>query len=201
MSRRSRAAVARSAGGDRTLTTLVGLVLLAAAVLVLLVSYGVFGTYRAQRPLIDPIAVAWVSTHVDLTRWIAIAAGVVLFVVGIWWTVRSLRPEPRPDVSLSELPGERLTVEHSAICDAVRHDAEAIDGVSRARVRLVGSPQRPALRIALTLVEGTDVRDVWADLDGRVLARAREAFSVSALPTAVRLELDATSAPTPARVE
>jgi hypothetical protein len=125
----------------------------------------------------------------------------VLFLVGIWWTLRSLRPEPRPDVSLSELPGERLTVEHSAICDAVRHDAETITGVSRARVRLVGTPIRPALRIALTLVEGTDVRDVWADLDGRVLARAREAFAVSALPTAVRLELDASSAPTPARVE
>jgi hypothetical protein len=201
VSRRSRAAVARSAGGDRTLTILLGLVLLAAAVLTLLVGYGVFGTFRAQRPVIDPILVAWTSSHVGATRWILIGVGVVLFLVGIWWTLRSLRPEPRPDVSLSELPGERLTVEHSAICDAVRHDAETITGVSRARVRLVGTPIRPALRIALTLVEGTDVRDVWADLDGRVLARAREAFAVSALPTAVRLELDASSAPTPARVE
>ncbi|MFC5139333.1 alkaline shock response membrane anchor protein AmaP [Actinomycetospora rhizophila] len=201
MSRRSRAAVARSAGGDRTLTTLLGLVLVAASVLALLVGYGVFGANRAARPVIDPIAVAWVSTHVTATRWILIGVGLLLFLIGIWWTLRSLRPEPRPDVSLSELPGERLTVEHAAICDAVRHDAETIDGVSRARVRLVGTAQKPALRIALTLVEGTDVRDVWADLDGRVLARAREAFAVSALPTAVRLELDASSAPTPARVE
>jgi hypothetical protein len=201
VSRRSRAAVARSAGGDRTRTILLGLVLLAASVLTLLLGYGVFGTYRAQRPLIDPLLVAWTSTHVDAARWIAIGVGVVLFAIGLRWTLRSLRPEPRPDVSLSELPGERLTVEHSAICDAVRHDAETITGVSRARVRLVGTPERPALRIALTLVEGTDVRDVWADLDGRVLARAREAFAVSALPTAVRLELDASSAPTPARVE
>ena len=201
MSRRSRAAVARSAARDRTLTTVVGLVLLAAAAIALLVGYGVLGVFRAQRPLIDPIAVSWVTTNVNAARWIAIGGGVVLFVIGLWWAVRSLRPEPHPDVSLSELPGERLTVEHSAICDAVRHDAETITGVSRARVRVVGTPVRPALRIALTLVEGTDVRDVWADLDGRVLARAREAFAVSALPTAVRLELDATSAPTPARVE
>ncbi|GAA4902919.1 hypothetical protein EV188_1011202 [Actinomycetospora succinea] len=201
MSRRSRKAVARSAGGDRTLTTILGLVLVAASVLVLLVGYGVFGANRAQRPVIDPIAVLWVVTHASATRWIAIGVGVLLFVIGLWWTLRSLRPEPRPDVSLSELPGERLTVEHAAICDAVRHDAETINGVSRARVRLVGNPEKPALRIALTLVEGTDVRDVWAELDGRVLARAREAFAVSALPTAVRLELDASSAPTPARVE
>lgn len=201
MSRRSRAAVARSAGGDRTLTTVLGLVLLAAAALTLLVGYGVLGVFRAQRPIVDPIAVSWVTTHVGPARWITLGAGVVLLVVGLWWTVRSLRPERHPDVSLSELPGERLTVEHAAICDAVRHDAETIDGVSRARVRVVGTPVRPALRIALVLVEGTDVRDVWADLDGRVLARARAAFAVSALPTAVRLELDATSAPTPARVE
>ena len=201
MSRRSRAAVARSAGGDRTLTTLVGLVLLAASVLVLLVGYGVFGIYRAQRPLIDPIAVAWVAAHPDVTRWIAIGGGVVLFVLGLWWALGSLRPEPRPDINLSEAPGERLTVEHSAICDAVKADAESIEGISRARVRVVGSPQRPALRLYLHLVEGTDVRDVWAELDARVLARAREAFGVSALPTAVRLELDATSAPTPARVQ
>jgi hypothetical protein len=201
VSRRSRAAVARSAGGDRTLTTVLGLVLVAAAVLALLVGAGVFGSFRAQRPLIDPIAVQWATEHPDATRWIALGIGIVLFVVGLWWTLRSLRPEPRPDVSLSEVPGERLTVEHAAICDAVRHDAETIEGVSRARVRLVGTPMRPALRISLSMVEGSDVRDVWAELDGRVLARAREAFSVSALPTAVRLELDATSAPTPARVE
>ncbi|HSK58459.1 MAG TPA: alkaline shock response membrane anchor protein AmaP [Actinomycetospora sp.] len=183
------------------MTIVLGLVLVAASVLALLVGFGVFGEFRAQRPLIDPIAVQWVTDHSDATFWIAVGIGVVLFVLGLWWTLHSLRPEPRPDVSLSEVPGERLTVEHAAICDAVRHDAETIDGVSRARVRLVGTPMRPALRIALTLVEGSDVRDVWAELDGRVLARAREAFSVSALPTAVRLELDATSAPTPARVE
>jgi hypothetical protein len=201
VSRRSRAAVARSVGGDRTLTTVLGLVLVAGAVLALLVGAGVFGAFRAQRPLIDPLLVQWVTDHATATRWIALGIGILLFVVGLWWTLRSLRPEPRPDVSLSEVPGERLTVEHSAICDAVRHDAETIEGVSRARVRLVGTPMRPALRISLSMVEGSDVRDVWAELDGRVLARAHEAFSVSALPTAVRLELDATSTPTAARVE
>jgi hypothetical protein len=200
VSRRSRAAVARSVGGDRTLTTILGLVLLAAGLIATLVGFGVFGTFRAQRPLIDPMLSSWVGQHTVASRWIAIGAGVVLLLLGLWWAARSLRPEPRPDVMLSESPGERLTVEHAAICEAVRHDAEAVDGVSRARVRLVGTSVRPALRLNISLVEGSDVRDVWADLDGRVLARARQAFGVSALPTAVRLELDATSAPTPPRV-
>ncbi|WP_433803596.1 alkaline shock response membrane anchor protein AmaP [Actinomycetospora sp. CA-084318] len=197
MSRRSRAAVARSAAGDRTLVVLSGLVLLALGVLVVLLGAGVFGSNRAQRPLFDPVLTGWVSANVDASRWIAIAAGVVLLVLGLVWAVRSLRPEPRPDVVLSETPGERLTVDHSAIADAVRHDAEAIDGVSRARVRMVGTERRPALRMSLWLIEGTDVRDVWADIDGRVLARARQAFAVDALPTAVRLELDAAASRSP----
>lgn len=197
MSRRSRAAVARSAAADRTLVVISGLVLLAAGVLVVLLGLGVFGVFRAQRPLIDPQVSTWISSNATLTRWIAIVGGVVLLVVGLIWAIRSLRPEPRPDVLLSESPGERLTVEHAAIADAVRGDAETIEGVSRARVRLVGTGRRPALRLTLWLIEDADVRDVWADVDGRVLARARQAFAVDALPTAVRIELDAAASRTP----
>jgi len=197
VSRRSRAAVARSAGGDRTLTTLIGLVLLVVGVLAVLLGYGVFGQYRAQRPVLDPLVMAWIDTHPTAFRWIALGVGVLLLVLGLVWALRSLRPEPRPDVLMSDAPGERLLVEHGAIADAIRYDAESIDGVSRARVRLVGTEHRPALRMSLSLEEGTDVRDVWADVDGRVLARARQAFGVSALPTAVRLELDATDSSAP----
>ncbi|HEY2193357.1 MAG TPA: alkaline shock response membrane anchor protein AmaP [Actinomycetospora sp.] len=197
MSRRSRAAVARSTASDRTLVVLAGLVLLAAGVLVALLGQGVFGTYRAQRPLIDPEISSWISDNATAARWIAIAVGVALLVVGLIWAVRSLRPEPRPDVLLSDVPGSRLSVEHSAIAEAVRADAESITGVSRARVRLVGDERRPAMRMTLWLVEDADVRDVWAEVDGRVLARARRAFAVEAIPTAVRIELDAAASKTP----
>jgi len=197
VSRRSRAAVARSTASDRTLVLLAGLVLLAVGVLVVLLGQGVFGTYRAQRPLIDPEITGWITTNGTAARWIAIGAGVVLLVLGLVWVVRSLRPEPRPDVLLSDVPGSRLSVEHSAIADAVRADAESITGVSRARVRLVGDERRPAMRMTLWLVEDADVRDVWAEVDGRVLARARRAFAVDAIPTAVRIELDAAAAKTP----
>ncbi len=50
MSRRSRAAVARSTASDRTLVLLSGLVLLVAGVLVVLLGQGTFGVNRAQRP-------------------------------------------------------------------------------------------------------------------------------------------------------
>ena len=191
MSRRSRAAVARSAARDRVLVTLLGLVLLAAGVLVVLLGSGVLGANRARRPVVDPLVASWVATHAPPARILAVAGGLVLVVLGLLWAVRTLRPEPRPDVVLDESPGGGLRVAHAAVCDAVRADAEAVAGVTRARVRLVGEETRPALRLTLRLAEGADVRDVWAEVDGRVLARARRAFEVSALPAAVRIELDA----------
>lgn len=197
MSRRSRAAVARSTASDRTLVVLSGLVLLALGLLVVLLGQGVFGTYRAQRPLIDPEISGWIAANATASRWIAIGGGVVLVVLGLTWAARSLRPERRPDVLLSDVPGSRLSVEHSAIADAVRADAESIDGVSRARVRLVGNERRPAMRVTLWLTEDADVRDVWAEVDGRVLARARRALAVDAIPTAMRIELDAAATTTP----
>jgi hypothetical protein len=84
VSRRSRAAVARSAGGDRTLTIILGLVLLAAGVLAALVGFGVFGSYRAQRPLLDPMITSWFAQHSTAGRWIAIGAGVLLLLLGLW---------------------------------------------------------------------------------------------------------------------
>ncbi|NBH04441.1 alkaline shock response membrane anchor protein AmaP, partial [Amycolatopsis sp. SID8362] len=86
--------------------------------------------------------------------------------------------------------GAELVVTASAIAEAVRADAERLDGVSRARVRAVGSRTAPALRVTLWLHEGTDLKSVWAGLDSQVLARARESLGLDALPTAVRLELD-----------
>jgi hypothetical protein len=85
----------------------------------------------------------------------------------------------------------RLTVSSGAIAEAIRADAETIRGVERARVRLVGDTDHPALRITLWLQQGSDVRDIWNDLDTQVLSRARAALSVERLPAAVRIELDA----------
>lgn len=197
MSRRSRAAVGPSAARDRALTTLLGLVLLALGVLVVLLGTGVFGVFRAQRPVVDPIVAVWTASHVPLTRLLLVVGGLVLLVLGLVWAVRALRPEPRPDVLLDDTPGTRLRVRHTAVCEAVRADAETVPGVARARARMVGEEARPALRLALWLEEGTDVRDVWAEVDGRVLARARRAFEVSALPAAVRIELEADAVQSP----
>ena len=193
----ARKATVRAAGAQRTLVGLIGLLGLAAGAAALVVGFGLLGANRAVRPVLDPIALDTLRTHQTLARAVAIAAGVVLLVLGLLWAARALAPERRPNLLLDPSPDRRLEVSALAIAGALRADAETIDGVTRVRSRMVGTTAIPVLRLDLWLEDGTDVRDVYHDLDTRVLTRARDSLGVESLPTAIRIELDAAA---PARV-
>ena len=193
----ARKATVRAAGAQRTLVGLIGLLGLAAGAAALVVGFGLLGANRAVRPVLDPIALDTLRTHQTLARAVAIAAGVVLLVLGLLWAARALAPERRPNLLLDPSPDRRLEVSASAIAGALRADAETIDGVTRVRSRMVGTTAIPVLRLDLWLEDGTDVRDVYHNLDTGVLTRARDSLGVESLPTAIRIELDAAA---PARV-
>lgn len=187
-------ALSRSYAGERIWVFLVGLLALLGGALALVVGFGVLGEFRGRRSLLDPMALDWLGGHATPARIAAMVLGILLLVFGLRGTVRSLRPEPRPDLDLDRTEGAELVVTAAAIAGAVQADAEQLDGVSRARVRAVGSRTSPALRITLWLHEGTDLKSVWEDLDARVLTRARDSLGLDVLPTAVRLELDTSAA-------
>ncbi|MBV9920363.1 MAG: alkaline shock response membrane anchor protein AmaP [Pseudonocardia sp.] len=190
MRRRSRSAVARSAGGDRWLTVLIGIVLLLVGLGVVLLSYGVFGEGRAGRPLLDPIAVDAVVAQPLLWRIVAIVGGIALAMFALAWAARSVRPEPRPDVVLNGGAEMTIRVSSAAAGEGVAGQAATLPGVARARARLVGSAAAPALRVTLWLADDADVRGVLARLRDEVLATARAALELPVLPVAVRLELE-----------
>lgn len=190
LTKRSRSAVARSAGGDRSLLVIIGSVVLAAGVLVALVGYGVLGPAPAGRSLLDPVVVDAVAAQPLIARIVAIAAGLLLLVLGLTWTARSLRPERRPDLVLDRGPQTAITISSSAAADALAGQAAALPGVGRAKARMVGTEDAPALRVSLWLADDADVRDVLDRLDRQVLSSARSSLGLGALPVAVRLELD-----------
>jgi multisubunit Na+/H+ antiporter MnhC subunit len=194
--RRALAAVARSTTADRATALVIGLVLIAAGVLVLLLSHGVFGVGRASRPLLDPMIVDALRAQPLAARLIAIAVGLVLAVLGLVGAARSLRPEARPDVRVDGGPDTRIVVSSAAAAEAVGQQAAQLPGVGRARARLVGPEHAPALRLTVWLAEDADVASVLAGLESHVLATARESLELAALPVAVRLELDS-AAPAP----
>jgi hypothetical protein len=196
--RRAQAAIARSAAGDRSLSVLIGVLLLAAGTLVALLSYGVFGAARAGRPLLDPMILDVLRGQPAAARVVAVVVGLLLVVFGLLWAARSLRPEPRPDLVLDGGQDTAIVVNAAAAADAIATQAAELPGVGRVRARLVGSEAAPALRITLWLADDADVREVLARLDDEVLATARDSLGLAALPAAVRLELD--SAPAGPRV-
>ncbi len=188
--RRAIAAIARSAAGDRSLAVLVGLLLLIAGTLVALLSAGVFGAARAGRPLLDPVVIEVLRASPTIARLVAIAAGLLLAVLGIVWTAHSLRPERRPDLVLDGGTDTAIVVSATAAAEAVAAQAAALPGVGRARARLVGTEAAPAVRVTLWLTDDADVRGVLARLDREVLATARASLGLTDLPAAVRLELE-----------
>jgi hypothetical protein len=189
--RRATAAIARSAAGERSLAVVVGLLLLAAGTLVALLSYEVFGTGRAGRPLLDPMVLEVLRAQSLVTRLVAIAAGLLLAVLGLVWTAHALRPERRPDLVLDGGADTAIVVSATATAEAIATQAAALPGVGRARVRLVGTEAAPAVRVTLWLSDDADVREVLARLDDEVLATARSSLGLTDLPAAVRLELEA----------
>jgi hypothetical protein len=193
----ARKATDRPAGAQRSLVGLSGLLGLVAGAAALVVGVGLLGANRAARPVLDPIALETLRTHQTFASGVAIAAGVVLLILGLLWAVRALAPERRPNLVLEPSPDRHLEVSASAIADAVRADAETVTGVTRVRTRMVGTTVTPVLRLDLWLEDGTDVRNVYHDLDTGVLTRARSSLGVESLPTAIRIELDAAA---PARV-
>ncbi|WHT21570.1 alkaline shock response membrane anchor protein AmaP [Crossiella sp. CA-258035] len=190
MSTRSTAAVARSARAERVLTGGAGVLAMLLGAGALVLGSGWLGAGRAARPVLDPMIRDWLLAHRPWVLGVGIALGLLVLVLGLRWVVRSLRPETRPDLRLDGFGRSRVMITSSAFAEAVRADAAGVDGVSRAHARLVGSVERPALRLSLWLAEGTDVRAVWQQLDETVLSRARACLGVETLPTAVRLELD-----------
>lgn len=188
--RRSRSAVARSAGRDRALLVLIGLVLLAGSVLVLLLDSGLFGAGRAERPVLDPLVVAALTARPPVSLTVAAVGGVLLAVVGLTWAAAALRPERRPDLHLEGGPGTSIVVTATAVADAVATQAAGLAGVGRARARLVGGRTAPALRVTLWLDDDAAVAAVLAQLHDDVLATLRTSLGLAVLPTAVRLEVD-----------
>lgn len=186
--RRARAAGARSAAGARTAAAVLGVLLLAGGTLAVLLSTGLLGEGRAARPVLDPLVVDALRAQPTLARGIAIAAGVLLAVLGLLAAVRAVRPERRPDLAVDVDPDTDVVVAAGAVAEAVSGQAGALPGVARATARLVGRPAAPALRLTVRVTEDAEVREVLRRLDTEVLATARSALGLATLPVAVRLE-------------
>ncbi|MFF1697856.1 alkaline shock response membrane anchor protein AmaP [Streptomyces sp. NPDC058257] len=111
----------------------------------------------------------------------ALAVGVVLF---LCWTVAQVRTG-----RLRELPlgHAGVTLSATALAAAMAERAQAVDGVARAHVRLLGRPRRLRARVTLVLDPDASPEGVLREVARGSVAEARAAAEPRVLEADVRL--------------
>ena len=134
----------------------------------------------------------WRWTHDGLGRWrdhswwppvviAALAVALLLFLCWVALEVRAGRLRVLP------LGRDGVTLAGPALAAAMAGRVQAVDGVARAHVRLLGRPHRLRARITLVLAADGSPRAVLRRLAEQAVAEARAAAAPRALEAEVRI--------------
>jgi hypothetical protein len=171
---------------NRTGLLVIGLLLTAAGVAGLVLSLGGFGRDLARGPLLP---VAW-RERVALDPWLWWVLALVALLValaGLRWFLTQLRTDRVGRLRVPPGGRDGRTVLHAAaLCDAVEAEARTVPGVGGASARLAGR-RRHRLYLTVDLTDRADVAEVWHDLAGQTVPRARQAVGDPSLPVDVEL--------------
>ncbi|MBD0420949.1 alkaline shock response membrane anchor protein AmaP [Streptomyces sp. NPDC052309] len=176
---------------NRVLLGLVGLVLLALGGSVLAIGLG------------TPAPSWWIHDgrhdvllgDAERTRWrdagwwwpAVIAALAVLLLLALWWLVAVLRRRRLAEVLVDTGDGEGALLRGRALESVLTQEADRVDGVEAAKVRLTGRRRAPRTRVGLRLEPHVDPGTALNELTTRALAHARDSAGLAALPAEVRL--------------
>ncbi|MCX4663036.1 alkaline shock response membrane anchor protein AmaP [Streptomyces uncialis] len=176
---------------DRVLLGLLGLVLLIAGGSVLAIGLGVrppsWWPYEDQHDVL--LSAARRTRWRDEGWWwpVVIAALAVAVLLALWWLSAVLRRRRLAEVLVDTGDGEGAVVRGRALESVLVTEAEALDGVDRAEVRLVGRRGEPGARVRLVLEPHGVPRDAVRRLHGEVLAGARTSSGSARWPSTVRI--------------
>ncbi|GAA2509046.1 alkaline shock response membrane anchor protein AmaP [Streptomyces gobitricini] len=124
------------------------------------------------------------------TRWgwpVVVAVLAVLVLLALWWLVAQLRRHRLAEVLVDSRDGESAALRGRALEGAAEAEAEALDGVSRARVRLTGRPTAPSARVSLLLEPHVSPDEALSGLRDGALRHVRESAALPELPAEAHL--------------
>lgn len=116
-----------------------------------------------------------------------IAALVVLLFLLLWWFLAQLRRRRLGEVLVESGDGEGALLRGRALADVLAAEAEALDGVDRVRVRLLGRRRAPRARVHLQLTPHAEPAAAVTRLRDEALEHARNSAGLEALPAEVFL--------------
>ncbi|MFF8191400.1 alkaline shock response membrane anchor protein AmaP [Streptomyces bobili] len=115
-----------------------------------------------------------------------IAVLAVLLALLLWWLLAQRRH--RLDrVLVNGEDGEAARLNGRTLEDVIAEEAQALDGVSRAHVRLTGRRTAPTARVRLFLEPHADPVRTLGELSRETLVHARDSAGLDRLPSKVRL--------------
>ncbi|MFE2049126.1 alkaline shock response membrane anchor protein AmaP [Streptomyces sp. NPDC059459] len=177
---------------DRVLLGLVGLVLVALGGSVLAIGLGATAPswWLHEGPHDVLLSTAERTRWRDAGWWwpVVIAVLAVLLLLALWWLVAVLRRRRLGEVLVDTGDGEGAVLRGRALEAALAEEAGRMDGVERAKVRLVGRRDAPATRVRLLLAPHVDPGTALDDLTTRALSHARTSASLRTLPSEVQLQ-------------
>lgn len=134
-------------------------------------------------------------TEASRTRWrdqgwwwpAVIAALAVVLLLALWCLSAELRRRRLTEVLVDTGDGEGALLRGRALEGVVNSEAEALPGVERAQVALVGRRRAPEARIQLVLTPHAMPEEALRRLAAGGIAHARDSAGLDQLPAEVRL--------------
>ncbi|GGZ44133.1 hypothetical protein GCM10010387_43130 [Streptomyces inusitatus] len=121
--------------------------------------------------------------------WPAVIAGLaILVLLALWLLLAQLRRARPAEILVDSGDGEGARLRGRALEEALRSEAQSLEGVRGARVRLTGRRGRPGARVGLSLEPFASPGGTLGRLTSEAVAHARESVGARSLPVEVRLK-------------
>lgn len=176
---------------NRTLLSILGLLLLGAGIYGLLRGGGAFGQDRAEDPLLLESVRDFVS---DNAAWfwplMAILALIVAYLAYRWLRAHIRSGPTLGHIHLQHDPSFGSTrVSASAAADALSAEIETYPGVRSASARLLTDGTQPEVELGVDLHDDANVEDVRRRIEEHAFPRFRQALDTRDLVARVRFDL------------
>ncbi|WP_433802179.1 hypothetical protein [Actinomycetospora sp. CA-084318] len=169
---------------NRSLLAVIGILLIAAALLAAGISTG-------QLPLVPTTSAVVPSASLpSWAAWVVAVVGIVVGLLALRWLIAQARRRPIGSAWSAEAAGPvggRTAASSSVIADALCDDLVAHPAIADATARLTAPAPRPALYVELAVDAQADATAARAHLEQHALPRLRTALGTDTLPVELLL--------------
>jgi hypothetical protein len=177
---------------NRTVFTVLGLLLAAVGAAGLATALGMFGRRLSDQPVLGPTIEDFIAANPWFWPVVAIAAG-LLALLCLWWLLRQAHSNRISELRLATDPQRGHTdLTTRALTHAVIGEIEGYHGVTRATAHVTGTSTAPKLSLTVALDGRVGPAEIHRRITAEAIPHARQALSTDHLPTRLELQLPRT---------